>query len=161
MHEPVSLTTLAGSALRGAVAGAIATAPMTLAMMAMHSQLPEHQQYPLPPSLITAKAEAVVGVRDEVKRDDHVALTTLAHFGYGAAVGALFAPVARVAHLPPVTGGVAYGLTVWTVSYLGLLPALRLLPPATKQPAERNSLMIAAHVVWGATLGLLLRDKHN
>lgn len=30
------------------------------------------------------------------------------------------------------------------------------LPPATKHPARRNALMIAAHVVFGAALGLLV-----
>jgi hypothetical protein len=30
-----------------------------------------------------------------------------------------------------------------------------LLPPAT-QPAERNAMMIAAHIVWGAALSVAL-----
>jgi uncharacterized membrane protein YagU involved in acid resistance len=55
---------------------------------------------------------------------------------------------------PNVVNGVAYGLGVWTASYLGLLPALGLLAPATEHPARRNALMIAAHVVWGASLGI-------
>jgi hypothetical protein len=29
-----------------------------------------------------------------------------------------------------------------------------LMPPATRQPRERNAMMIAAHIVWGAALGL-------
>jgi hypothetical protein len=28
-------------------------------------------------------------------------------------------------------------------------------PPATQHPAARNALMIGAHIVWGASLGLL------
>lgn len=42
---------------------------------------------------------------------------------------------------------------VWSGSYLGLLPALNILPPATEHPPGRNALMIAAHVVWGSVLG--------
>jgi len=42
---------------------------------------------------------------------------------------------------------------VWGGSYLGLLPSLGILRPATDHPAQRNALMIAAHLVWGATLG--------
>ena len=49
----------------------------------------------------------------------------------------------------------AYGLAVWTTGYLGLLPALGALRPATEHPPRRTALMIAAHVVWGAALGLL------
>ena len=43
---------------------------------------------------------------------------------------------------------------------LGLLPALGILTPATRHPPRRNLLMIAAHVVWGATLGLLTEKFH-
>ena len=45
---------------------------------------------------------------------------------------------------------------VWVASYLGLLPAMRILTPATEHPARRNALMISAHVIWGACLGVLL-----
>jgi putative membrane protein len=44
---------------------------------------------------------------------------------------------------------------VWTISYVGLLPLSGLFEPATEQPARRNALMIAAHVVWGLGLGVL------
>jgi hypothetical protein len=46
---------------------------------------------------------------------------------------------------------------VWAASYLGLLPALRLLPPATNHPRHRTALMIAAHLVWGSALGAILQ----
>jgi len=50
---------------------------------------------------------------------------------------------------------VGYGLVVWAGSYLGLLPAVGLHRPATREPAGRNGMMIGAHVVFGAVLGLL------
>jgi putative membrane protein len=49
--------------------------------------------------------------------------------------------------------GIGFGLLVWAGSYLGLLPALGLLSPATQHAPQRNLLMIAAHLVWGAVLG--------
>ena len=33
--------------------------------------------------------------------------------------------------------------------------ALAILRPATDYPARRNALMITAHVIWGAALGVL------
>jgi putative membrane protein len=59
--------------------------------------------------------------------------------------------------------GTAFGLLVWTASYLGLLPSAGILSPATAHPARRNALMIVAHVIWGVTLGLLfdLFDSEN
>jgi putative membrane protein len=62
--------------------------------------------------------------------------------------------------LPPAVRaasiGSLYGLLVWTASYLGWLPAVGILAPATRHPARRNALMIVAHLIWSATLGLLV-----
>lgn len=41
---------------------------------------------------------------------------------------------------------------VWTVSYLGWVPALGLLTPAGRHPSRRNARMIAAHLVWGTVI---------
>ena len=83
-------------------------------------------------------------------------VTLLAHFGYGAAVGSLFAPVVEKTGIGGVGSGLLFGLTVWLVSYLGILPALGLFPPPHRETPHRNLLMIAAHLVWGAALGALL-----
>lgn len=149
------MTTIA-TLLTGAVAGCIATAPMTLSMEAMHRFLPRAERYPLPPSEITAEVTAEAGVADQLDQSEHTALTLVNHFAYGAGCGALYAPLAPRLPLSPTLGGIVWGLGVWTVSYLGLLPALGILRPATEHPANRNALMIAAHVVWGATTGLLV-----
>jgi uncharacterized membrane protein YagU involved in acid resistance len=80
--------------------------------------------------------------------------TLAAHFGFGAASGALFsAAPSGLRQQYPVATGVAFGLCVWGASYLGWVPAMRLMPPATRQPAARNFMMIVAHIIWGATLG--------
>jgi uncharacterized membrane protein YagU involved in acid resistance len=56
----------------------------------------------------------------------------------------------------PVKGSLA-GLAVWTGSYLGWVPALGILPPATEHPWRRNVMMIVAHLVWGMTLGAFVK----
>ena len=144
--------------LRGALAGLAATAPMTLAMVWMHRRLPEDEQYPLPPRQVTMNTAEAVGVVEEgeLEESEKTALTLAGHFAYGAAVGALYGPLARRVPLPPVVSGAAYGLAVWAVSYLGWLPAAGLLSPATEHPARRNALMIAAHLVWGSAAGALV-----
>jgi hypothetical protein len=50
---------------------------------------------------------------------------------------------------------------VWAGSYLGLLPMTGLLHSATRERAERNALMIAAHVVWGGVLGALAEHANR
>lgn len=147
---------LGSQLLSGALAGCIATAPMTASMELMYRLLPRQEQYPLPPSEITTELTDQVGVRENLDTDEHVGLTLVNHFAYGAAAGALYGPLAKYLPLPPAAKGVAFGLVVWTVSYLGLLPALGILRPATQHPARRNLLMILAHVVWGSVTGLVV-----
>jgi uncharacterized membrane protein YagU involved in acid resistance len=123
---------------------------MTLVMMALFRRLPPEQRYPLPPRLITEDVAERAGA-DPVMHDTALTGATLAaHFGYGAATGALFPFIVR--RYPLALVGPAYGLAVWAASYLGWIPALRILPPATRHPGERNALMLMAHVVWGAAL---------
>jgi uncharacterized membrane protein YagU involved in acid resistance len=141
--------------LAGGVAGLTATGPMTLFMEAARTQLPPEEQHPLPPRRITMRAAEAVDLHDDMSEPEKKAATGVAHFGYGAAAGAVYGAVAP--HLPfgPVLNGVGYGLGVWAGSYLGLLPALDLHPPATHETPSRNALMIGAHIVWGAVLGLV------
>lgn len=138
----------------GALAGFAATVPMTALMEVLHRQLPGHERYPLPPGEITSKVAEEAGVDQHLDQPRHLAVTLAAHFGYGAAVGAIYGPLSRLVPLPRPISGLIYGLGVWLTSYLGLLPALGILRPATGHPPRRNWLMIAAHLVWGVAAGL-------
>lgn len=140
----------------GAAAGCLATAPMTLAMEALFRRLPRREQYPLPPSEITTELAHAAGIQSWFDPQTHTAVTLLNHFGYGAAAGSLYGVIAPRLPGPPAARGIGWGLLVWSVSYLGLLPASGILRSATDHPARRNLLMIAAHVVWGAALGVLV-----
>ena len=145
---------LVGRVLLGGIAGIVGTAAMTAAMRALHRRLPPRHRYPLPPREIVQRVmpEAVEAALDERSRQD---LTIAAHFGYGAGTGALYA----LAGLPtgPVSGA-GYGVLIWTASYLGWIPASRILKPATNHPLRRDVLMIAVHLVWGATMAATLRE---
>lgn len=151
----------------GALGGLLATGPMTVVMLAMHRLLPPGEQYPLPPRLITeavaAHTEAVAAHTEAVaarsgdepaahSESSKRAATWLAHFGFGASAGSLYPFTTGRLRLPPALRGVLFGLLVWAGSYLGWLPALDILPPATRTPLRRNALMIAAHLVWGAAI---------
>lgn len=141
--------------LQGAVAGCVATAPMTMVMTVLHRMLPRREQYPLPPSEIVEQIEETIGVEQHMNEQQHLGLTLFGHFGYGAAVGAGYALVHKQLPFGKIANGIVYGLLVWTVSYLGLLPVAGVSRPATEHPARRNALMIAAHVVWGAATAWL------
>lgn len=131
--------------VHGAIAGFCATMAMTIAMRSLERRLAPQNRYPLPPREIT---------QDMLHPDDQRAatLTLLAHFGFGAAAGALYGL------LPRNVSGLLYGPLVWTASYLGWVPSARILKPATCHPLERNILMIAVHLVWGACTAVGTRE---
>jgi uncharacterized membrane protein YagU involved in acid resistance len=132
----------------GAVAGFVGTMAMTSAMRRLHARLPAKDRYPLTPREIV---DAAFDSPDEAARD----LTVAAHFVYGAGCGAL---LAAANPRPGKTVGAATGVAVWLASYMGWIPALNLLEPATQHPFRRNALMIAVHVVWGTSTAAALGE---
>jgi hypothetical protein len=137
----------------GAVAGAIATVAMSGVML-----LGERAGVvgELPPASVTRHALRAAGV-DRPSQAAAV-LAPIAHLGFGAVGGALYAMVRRVA--PGVPGpplGVLFGLAVWAVSYKGWIPALGILPPPEDDRPGRPAVMVAAHVVYGLVLGRSIR----
>lgn len=125
----------------GALAGVIATGVMTATMRRLHRRLEPQHRYPLPPrEIVSSIAPDAPGGR---ARDASI----LAHFAYGALCGAALAVPARK---PALSYGIAGGVGIWLGSYLGWIPGLGILRPATDHPAPRNSLMILSHVAWGS-----------
>ena len=132
----------------GAVAGFVGTMAMTSAMRRFHARLPASEQYPLTPREIV---DSALDPPDEAAKD----VTVAAHFIYGAGCGAL---LAAAEPRPSKTVGAAAGLVVWVASYMGWIPALNLLKPATRHPFRRNALMIGVHVVWGTATAAAMRE---
>ncbi len=132
----------------GGIAGFVGTMAMTSAMRRMHSRLPEKERYPLTPREII---DSVGEPPNEAAKD----ITIAAHFGYGAATGALIA--AANPRIGPATGAMA-GVAVWLASYMGWIPGVGILKPATDHPPRRNAVMIAAHLVWGAATARAMRE---
>ena len=144
--------------LRGAAAGFAATVPMTVAMEALRTALPAEQHRRMPPREIVdrtiERAADATGEDANLDRGDRIALTTIAHFAFGAAAGAVYGAAVGSRRTSALTG-IAYGLAVWALAYGVGLPSLGLHPAATDDTKDRNEVLIASHVVWGATLGML------
>lgn len=145
--------------IAGTVGGVVATYAMTEAMAFLQRRLPNNRGEPLPPRAITEGALSGARghrhndaeINDSGSNDAWADLSLAAHFAFGAATGAAFGLLGRK---PGIVPGALYGLAVWAGSYLGWVPALGIMPPATRQKPQRNALMIAVHLVWGATLQL-------
>jgi uncharacterized membrane protein YagU involved in acid resistance len=148
--------------LAGAAAGLIASLPMAVVMMSLNRLLPRRGRgviepfRPLPPKEITLELAERVGV-EEVERPGRRwgAATWLGHLGYGAATASLYPLLTGWLRAPNVVRGMLFAMLVWSASYLGWLPALDVLPPATKQSRRRNAVMILSHLSWGSMTALL------
>jgi putative membrane protein len=139
----------------GAFAGLIATVPMTLFMLAAQRTLPHRQQYALPPEILTDKFARLVGLRKHMKKPHLLLASLVSHLSFGATAGAIYGPLTRIIPIPSVLKGIVFGLVVWVANYLGWIPVVGMAEAATRQPIQRNALMVAAHVVWGAGTGVL------
>ena len=147
--------------LKGAVAGFIGTGPMTASMIVGWRLLPAQEKYPLPPRQITSEVAERLGIDDHMSKGELTATTLISHFGYGALFGSLYGLLNENVRLQPSIKGILAGIALWIGSYLGWLPAIGILPPATRHPWRRNMLMIIAHVVWGATMGMVFKKLNS
>ena len=138
--------------IQGALAGLVATLPMTIFMRSAWNWLPGREKYPLPPRLITRN---VIKPARNLSEPRQKALTLFLHLVFGAAAGLIYGGVEEKIPVHPAVKGPLAGMAVWTGSYLGWIPALGILPSAKEHPWRRNLLMIVAHLVWGMTLGVL------
>ena len=139
--------------VRGAAAGLVATGAMSAVMWAFREPMGEQ-----PPDAIVKHVARGVGATPTERQAD--AMAVAAHVGFGASIGAAYALLPRVGS--PLGRGVVTALAVYVTSYQGWVPALGILPPATRDKPGRPRVMVAAHVVFGAVLGAVedrLRDE--
>lgn len=136
--------------LRGALAGTVATVPMSALMLAAGRLGVMGEQ---PPEAITRSAVDTVTDEEPLPEPTADALSGVLHLGFGAVAGAAYALLPQVG--PPVLRGSATGLAIWATAYQGWVPALGILPPASRDRPGRPLAMVAAHVVYGSVLGLL------
>lgn len=120
--------------------------------------MPPQEQYPLPPREIVAKLAVDTGLRRILTPAEEHAVAVACHYGYGAAAGALYGALTPPRASGPARG-VVFGLALWAASYLGWLPALQILRPATQHPPRRTASMIASHILWGLALAALVRKS--
>jgi len=135
----------------GAWAGLLATSAMTIGLFVIH----QNKFGPLPPARLTENATPDALEPNSPDRRAH--WTMLSHFGFGIVMAEMYTALNRLAKPERIPNsalrGAAFGLLVWTGSYLGWIPALGLRPSAKKLTRSQNLMMVGTHVIWGATLG--------
>lgn len=141
-------------AVRGAVAGATATVPMTGVFLSARARGAIDT---LPPTLILQRLVGPTRRRDRSAEVTRWAMVL--HVAYGAGAGAAFAVLAPGARGRRAVLGPLWGVIVWLISYEGWLPAAGILPPAHRDRPPRARAIVIAHIVWGGALGLLSRRR--
>jgi len=140
-------------ALRGGTAGVVATAAMSVVQLAARARDVSDDTEP---ELVADTSLRRAGV--EVPEPAADALSVCTHLAYGAACGAAYAMVEPA--LPPsvdrIGAGATFGLLVALVSYEVWVPRLGALPPLHRQRPRRRWPLLAAHVVYGVVLGVIL-----
>lgn len=132
-------------AAAGAAAGVVASIVMTLQMAATKKAIGEP-----PPKKLTRRILTLLGQRPS--RPTLHAATALAHLGYGAAAGMLYATFPR-----NIRAGSLFGVALWAASYAGWIPKLGLMRSPSNDRPGRPTAMIAAHVTFGSALERTLR----
>lgn len=131
---------------------------MTAVMAALHRVLPHEEGVrEMPYRTIIENAAHAAGAGEALHSLDETekqGVSVMAHLSFGATAGAGYPAFAGRTGLHPAAEGALYGLAVWGGSYLGVMPATGLYRAPTEDTASRNLMLVAAHAVWGAALGL-------
>ena len=150
--SPAEAPVGAGAAeiVHAAVRGAIAAMAMT-GMRAFTVDMGIVQQTP-PDAIVRQRAHGLIR---RVPRRRRRAAVELAHWGYGAAGGAVFGMLPDVVRRRSWAGP-AYGLAVWVGFEAVLAPVLGLSQAKRRRPAEQAALA-ADHLLYGLVLSEVRR----
>lgn len=162
-----------GALLRGIAAGAVGSAAQT-AFFKLTSGIapkPPEDAFEPPEKEQRDEGETETVARRAAEFAQHAPLDEhqkqlggqLVHYGFGAAWGGLYGLARESApFMANPIGMAAFGVGVWAVSDNAILPLLKLAGPPTHYPAKSHAFAIAAHLVYGAAVGLtyaLLRPR--
>jgi len=144
------MQTLLARTLSGLVAGVAATGAMSLLMLGAQRMGALGEP---PPRRLTRRMLSQLGPLAPKGRGlDAAALVS--HFAFGASMGGVFGlALAR----PTRLRGLLFGLGVWALAYTNALPRLGLMPKVRHDRPGRPTTMVAAHLVYGATLAACQR----
>lgn len=153
---------LARDALRGAVAGLVASWVMEQAQLRLIKDLGSERtrerekqaQGDLEPATVqVANAAARLVGRAPLGGTPRKVGAEAVHYGTGAVFGALFGAVAPRVAWPLLAAGTLYGLLVWVANDELLVPALGFSRGVTEYPPSVHAKAAASHAVYGAATG--------
>jgi putative membrane protein len=152
---------VANGILAGAIAGALASWVMnqfqavSAKPVARRNQEATQPPAPSEDNATTKAAEALVG--HPLAADQKPVAGAAVHYGYGAAMGALYGGLAEIVPSVGMGLGIPYATALWLFGDEVAVPALGLgKPPTASTPAEHAG-ALSAHFVYGLTLDVARR----
>lgn len=131
--------------LAGMIGGIVATAAKSVAERAFP---PRTHGEPEPPEVLANKLAGELATRPLTGSETAAAAQTI-HWGFGAAVGAMYGVVAE--YFPAATDkdGASFGMALATLTHEGALPAMGLAAAVADQTTREQASEMASHVVFG------------
>lgn len=141
MSETTRQRSLAKGLLAGLIAGLVATAAKSIAEKLYP---PRVYGEPEPPEIL---AEEAAG--HELDKPTSAAASEAIHWGFGAAVGAMYGALAE--YYPAATDkeGATFGLALMTLTHETALPAMGLAAEVEEQSPREQTSEAASHLLYG------------
>jgi|RhiMetdeSRZDD1v2_1073273.scaffolds.fasta_scaffold42556_2 hypothetical protein len=132
--------------LHGMAAGLVAAGVMsTVRLLAHRAGLIDR----MVPQILQERAAGAAGLDVPGGSAGHQLAAEAIHHGVSLAAGGALGAVTAT---PGFAAGVAYGLAIWAIDVLGLLPALRV------QRVAGRTVDLIAHGLFGATVAFAMRE---
>lgn len=149
---------LAGSAIHGALAGAIGSSCMTVLRMVAHRHGWVQQMVPQ-----AVEAWVTRGLKKQNGQESHSIVEhhvrdQLLHLGYGASWGAAFGSVQQRVPAKGAGAAIGFGLGLWAFGSLVLFPALRIGKPAWRSDLRENAVNVSAHLLYATVTAFLVEE---
>ena len=146
--------------LYGAVAGVNGAACMSVLRLAMRRAGIIEK---MPPQVVEDWLARRIGLEPPGGSAGHHVADHVIHLGIGATAGAMYGALTATRR-PTYTSGLLHGLTVWSVGFVAMIPNIGIARSAADADTGENVVNVAAHVVYGLVLALLvqaMRDQHR
>jgi hypothetical protein len=142
--------------MAGAVGGVYGAAAMTLLRLGMHRAGVIDKMVP---QVVEEWISDRLAADPPGREGGHHTLDQLLHLAYGAGWGAIVGPFLTAGN---GRGGLwragAFGVVLWGVGMLALLPGLRVARPAWKAGLLENATNVAAHLAYGLAVQLMVEE---
>ena len=127
------------------------------ALLAKHVSSPSTQANEEDATIKVAERVSKLVRRRPVAESEKPVAGHLTHSGFGAAMGVLYGLAAAATPVVTIGAGAGFGAAVWLGAHVIVVPMLGLARSPWREPARREALEFALHIIYGVTLGLVHR----